>query len=114
MIVSGMSTLAVLWIAGSGDAECDDDGRGMIAVVAHAQREVLDAARRGEGRGLAMQDQRAAARFATPHLDGAPIGPRTFRLERLDGGFLRREARRKSRGGRTARLRLGSTPPRDA
>ena len=58
VIASGMSRL--LAFLGGGRAECDDDGGGKIAVVAHAQREMLDAATAGEGRGLAMEDERAA------------------------------------------------------
>ena len=95
-------------------AEGDDDGRRQVAFVAHAEREVLDAAPRREDRGLAVQHERTASRRLSPHFDGAPVGPPGARLQRLDGGFLGGEAGRETGGRNGYRARLDSRPLRAA
>src|SRR5437870_9203915 len=99
--------MSMLLASGRCSAKCDDDGRSTIAVVAHAQREVLNAATGREQSGFATKDERAAAGLVSAHFDRAPIDPMTFRLQRLHRGFFRGETRGQARGsgggrGRTA------------
>src|SRR5215471_6484179 len=43
-----------------------------------------------------MQDEPAAPGLVALHLDGAPVGPASFWLQRFDGRFFRREADRQT------------------
>src|SRR5215467_16380210 len=90
-----------------GVAKGSDDGDGVIALVAHAQREVAQTTARRERCGLAMEDEPATPGLVAPHLDGAPVGPAPFGLQCLDGRFFRCEAYRQTfsdrRGSSTVR-----------
>jgi hypothetical protein len=67
--------------------------------VAHAQRKILNAATGREQRSRTAKDERAPAGLVPAHLNRAPIGPMTFRLQRLHGRFFRSKSRGEARGG---------------
>src|ERR1700730_3515986 len=80
--------MSALPASGTVRAKRDHDGCRMIPVVAHAQREVLNAAAGGERSGLAVKAERTAPRRVAADCYRAPVGPETPGPQGFDGCFL--------------------------